>query len=224
MLGGYVVYIFGLTWLVMWSIICGFSKSEVMLDVCRALQGFGPAAFLPSSMMLIGRVYRPGPRKNLVFSIYGACSVVGVFVGILSAGIFGTFIHWSWYFWIGAILAAITAVVAYFTIPCDFGQQDRQDIKMDWLGAALIVTALNALTFSITDSSNAPWGWKTPYIFGNLILGTILLLLALYVEARIAKCPLLPLDIFTIKHMKPLFLALLLMYGGLGIFLLYGTL
>lgn len=66
--GGRTVYIAGLVWLTLWSIIAGFSKDQYMLDICRALQGLGPAAFMPSGMMLLGRTYRPGPRKNLVFS------------------------------------------------------------------------------------------------------------------------------------------------------------
>jgi MFS family permease len=83
MYGGYPCYLAGLAWLTFWSLIAGFSKNELMLNFCRALQGLGPAAFLPSSMMLLGSIYRPGPRKNLVFSIYGSCAPVGFFVGTL---------------------------------------------------------------------------------------------------------------------------------------------
>lgn len=66
--GGRPVYLIGLLWLTVWSIVVGFSKNEYMLDICRALQGLGPAAFMPSGMMLLGCNYWPGPRKNLVFS------------------------------------------------------------------------------------------------------------------------------------------------------------
>lgn len=71
MYGGYPVYLSGLVWFVVWSLIAGFSKNDLMLDFCRAMQGLGPAAFLPSGILLIGSTYRPGPRKNIVFSIYG---------------------------------------------------------------------------------------------------------------------------------------------------------
>ena len=74
MYGGYPVYLGGLAWFAIWSLIAGFSRNSLMLDFCRALQGLGPAAFLPSGVMLLGSVYRPGPRKNLVFSLYGGKS------------------------------------------------------------------------------------------------------------------------------------------------------
>ena len=81
-----------------------------MLDFCRALQGLGPAAFLPSGVMLMGSLYRPGPRKNLVFSIYGTMAVIGFFVGIFASGIIGQYIYWGryrvssfWWFWFSLV-------------------------------------------------------------------------------------------------------------------------
>lgn len=224
MFGGFPVYVAGLAWLTVWSIIAGFSQNNLMLDFCRALQGIGPAAYLPSGVMLMGSVYRPGPRKNLVFSIYGTCAVVGFFVGIFFSGLAGQYLNWGWYFWIGAILSAITLVSAYITIPSDSAEKRRQGIKMDWAGAGLIVPGLVLFVFSITDSSHAPRGWRTPYIYVLLIVGIILLSAAVYVEGWVSKAPLLPFDLFSVPSMKPLVLALLLLYGGLGIYLLYGTL
>ena len=88
------MYLAGLAWFTLWSVIAGFSINPLMLDMCRAFQGLGAAAFLPSGTMLMGRIYRPGPRKNLVFSIYGTCAVAGFFVGIFTAGIVGQFLRY----------------------------------------------------------------------------------------------------------------------------------
>jgi hypothetical protein len=86
MVGGFPVYTIGLAWLSVWSLIAGFSQNELMLDFCRAIQGLGPAAYLPSSLMLLGSIYRPGPRKNIVFSMYGAAAPLGFYIGIFFAG------------------------------------------------------------------------------------------------------------------------------------------
>jgi MFS family permease len=56
MYGGKLVFIAGLVWILIWSIISGFSQNYVMLIFCRALQGLGPAAFLPSGIMLLGSI------------------------------------------------------------------------------------------------------------------------------------------------------------------------
>ena len=186
MYGGYVVYVGGVIWLTVWSIIAGFSRNELMMDFCRALQGLGPAAYLPSGMMLLGTVYRPGPRKNLVFGIYGACAPLGFFVGIFFAGVAGQFLSWGAYFWIGAGLSFSTAVVAYFSIPSDYQERKNLRVKMDWLGTILISSGLILVVFAITDSAHAPRGWATPYIYTLLIIGVLLLCTAIYVEGWVA--------------------------------------
>ncbi|EEH18443.1 hypothetical protein PABG_01006 [Paracoccidioides brasiliensis Pb03] len=224
MIGGYPVYVFGMTWLFIWSVVAGFSQNRLMMIFCRTLQGIGPAAFLPSSMMLLAKVYRPGPRKNMIFAIYGTCAVIGFFIGIFCSGVSAEFLSWEWYFWIGAILAAVTAVSSFLTIPPDIAEARKQGVKMDYMGASLIVPGLTLSIFAITDSAHAPDGWRTHYVHICFIIGCILLGLAVYVEGWVAESPLLPFEIFDVPYMKPVVVALLFFYGCLGVFLLYGTL
>ncbi|KAH8598189.1 MFS multidrug transporter-like protein [Bisporella sp. PMI_857] len=225
MYGGYPVYVAGVAWLTVWSLIAGFSTDQIMLNFCRALQGLGPAAFLPSSVMILGSTYRPGPRKNLVFSIYGACAPMGFFIGIFFAGVTAEYTLWGWYFWIGTILTAITAVTSYLTIPSDILEKRSSPTKpkMDWMGSILIVTGLILFTFAIIDSAHAPQRWNTPYIYILFTVGCVLLLGSIYVEGWHATQPLLPSSIFRVPRMPALMIALFFTYGSLGIFLLYAT-
>ncbi len=195
-----------------------------MLDFCRALQGLGPAAFLPSGVMLIGTTYRPGPRKNLVFSIYGCAAPLGFFIGVFIAGVTGSFLQFGWYFWIGAMLVSTTIVAAIFAIPNDNEERKAMGIQMDWLGSILIVSGLILVIFAITDASHSPHGWRTPYIYVTLILGTLILGISLYVEGWVAANRLLPFDLFKVPYLPALFVALFFSDGVLGIFLLYATL
>ncbi|KAL2691212.1 hypothetical protein Neosp_001593 [[Neocosmospora] mangrovei] len=224
MWGGYPVFIWGLSWLLIWSIIAGFSINPLMLDFCRALQGLGAAAFLPTGVMLMGSLYRPGPRKNLVFAVYGTSAVFGFFGGILMAGIVGEFNRWGFYFWIGAILTAITLLTSVLSIPRSPKDQPPSKAEMDYPGAITIVCGLVLVVFSILQSAHAPEGWRTPYIPVCLVLGVLLLLAAVYIETRVSAQPLLPASIFTTPCMSPLLLALFLLYGTWGIFSVYGTL
>ncbi|KAI8722961.1 MFS domain-containing protein [Fusarium sp. LHS14.1] len=223
MWGGYPVFMWGLSWLLVWSIIAGFSINPLMLDFCRALQGLGAAAFLPTGVMLMGSLYRPGPRKNLVFAVYGTSAVFGFFGGILMAGIVGEFNRWGFYFWIGAILTAITLLTSVLSIP-RLPKDHPSKAKMDYPGAITIVCGLVLVVFSILQSAHAPAGWRTPYIPVCLVLGVASLLAAVYIETRVAPQPLLPPSIFTTPCMSPLLLALFLLYGTWGIFSVYGTL
>ncbi|KAI1856890.1 uncharacterized protein JN550_013597 [Neoarthrinium moseri] len=223
--GGYPVFLWGLSWLLIWSIIAGFSINPLMLDLCRALQGLGAAAFLPTGVMLMGSIYRPGQRKNLVFAIYGTSAVFGFFGGILVAGIVGQFLRWGFYFWIGAILTAITLLTSIYSIPNQRSEkQSPSNIKMDYPGAITIVIGLTLTVFAITQSAHAPLGWKTPYIPVCFTVGILSLFAAAYIETYIAPDPLLPASIFATPAMTPLLFGLFLLYGTWGIFSVYGTL
>lgn len=225
MYGGFILYVGGMTWLMISSIIAGFSQSWIMLFILRALQGLALASYLPSSIMILGKIYRPGPRKNLVFSIYGACAALGFFVGIFFSGLSGSFLSWRWYFFIGAILSAITAVSSYFSIPSDFAEtKATSKARMDWLGCALLIPGTVLFVFAIADSAHAPREWRTPYIYVCFIVGVLFLAAFTYVEGWVVSNPLLPLDLFSVKYMKPLVICLLCLYGSLGIFLLYSAL
>ena len=225
MWGGYPVYFWGLTWLLIWSVIAGFSINPLMLDFCRALQGLGAAAFLPTGVMMMGSLYRPGPRKNLVFSIYGTSAVFGFFGGIAVAGIVGQFLRWGFYFWIGGILTALTLTTSFFSIPYPRSKDEtRKGVGMDYLGALTIICGLTLTIFAITQSAHAPSGWRTPYIPVCFALGILSLLAVIYIETRIAHQPLLPASIFTTPCMTPLLVGISFLYGTWGIFSVYGTL
>jgi MFS family permease len=223
MYGGFPVYVGGVAWLALWGFFAGFAQNELMIDFARAIQGTGPAAYLPSSLMLLGSIYRPGPRKNVIFSVYGACAPLGFYLGIFFAGVTAQYTTWRWYFFIGTILAASTAVISFWSIPSDTGERKNMGVKMDWLGALLISCGLILVVFAITDSANAPNVWATPYIYVTFTVGVLCLMAAVYVEGWVAEQPLIPFDMFAIPYMKPLCVALLFQYGTLGCWLLYAT-
>lgn len=222
--GGFPVYVAGCIWTAIWALIAGFAQNELILDFARALQGLGPAAYLPAGLTLLGSMYRPGPRKNLVFSIYGAMAPLGFFVGIFFAGVAAQYTTWRWYFFIGTILTVFTAMVAYLTIPSDVLEHKDNGVKMDWGGSMTTSGGLILFVFAITDGAHAPNGFATSYILVTLIGGLALLVLAFYIEGWRAAQPLLPFDVFRIKYMRPFCVALIFAYGTLGVYLLYATL
>jgi len=120
-------------------------------------------------------------------------------------------------------LTLITTITSYIYIPSDISERRALGIKMDWLGSLLIIVGLTLFTYAIIDSAHAPQGWKTPYIYALFIVGSLILLAAVYVEIYVAADPLLPASLFKVKCMTPLACALFLTYGSLGIFLLYAT-
>ncbi|KXJ91160.1 major facilitator superfamily domain-containing protein [Microdochium bolleyi] len=216
------VFLAGHLWLLVWSLVAGFSVSTEMMIACRALQGVGAAAFMPAGISMFGQTYRPGPRKNLIFAIYGAFACIGFYFGIILGGIGAQLLTWSWYFWIGAIFVAIVVVLGVTTIPTALSQ-GSPEVTMDWLGATTIVSGVVLVVFALTDGGHAPNGWATPYVYVTFLIGALLLIVSVYIEGWVAKEPLVPPDLFKPKYMKRLCLALFLAYGVFGLFLFYAS-
>jgi len=94
---------------------------------------------------------------------------------------------------------------------------------MDWWRPATVVPGLVLVVFALTDGSHAPQGWATPYIPVTFVVGWIFLGAFVYIEGWVAEQPLLPPDLFRVKGMKPLALALFFQYGTFGIFIFYAS-
>lgn len=220
--GGRIIFLGGHAWLAIWSLVSGFSQSPIMLIVCRAMQGIGASAFMPAGLALLAETYRPGPRKNLVFSIYGAMACVGFYIGIFVGAVTGQFLTWRWYIYIGTILVFLNTVIGWFVIPKNLREIDNS-VRMDWLGVVTIVPGIILVVFALTDGSHAEQGWKTPYIIVTFVLGVLLLCVATYIEGWVAAQPLLPAELFRPKYMKRLSVSMFCCYGVFGLFLFYSS-
>ncbi|KPM45155.1 hypothetical protein AK830_g1331 [Neonectria ditissima] len=221
--GSYFVFNLGMIWYFIWCLVAGFSTNYMMLIVCRALAGLGASAFLVGGLMLLGKTYRPGPRKNLMFAMYGAVAPIGFFTGIFFGGVSSQSLSWRWYFWLGSIIIAFVSIVGLLAIPRDFHVDKPQHNDMDWKGTATIVPGLLLVVYAITDSSNAPQGWADPRIIATMILGVAFLAGAYVVETRYSAAPLVPGDLFSPQYMKRLIVAMFLFYGTFGLFLFYSS-
>lgn len=221
MYGGYLVFNAGMLWFSVWSLVAGFAPNYISFIFFRAMQGLGASAFLPTGIMLLGKVYRPGPRKNFVFSVYGAVAPLGFFLGLLIGGVSGEKLTWRWFFYLGSIMSFISSAVSLFSIPRDWKAAREMGARMDWWGTATICPGLILVVFAITQSSGAPKGWATPYIIVTMVLGVLFLAAGAYVERNLSADPFLPGEIFQPKYMKAMLFCLFLAYGVFGIFLFY---
>ena len=119
---------------------------------------------------------------------------------------------------------ALTLFTSILSIQHDWKERLKKNMSMDWLGAVTIVSGLILVVFAITESAQAKQHWLTPYIPVLFCLGCILLHVAVYMEGWIANHRHLPAEIFAVPCMVQLIVPMLLLYGNIGILLLYGTL
>lgn len=216
------LFIIGLCWFSLWSMVAGVSNysNYVLFIFARVLQGkfallrssawvsydlilgIGPAMCLPNAVALLGATYAPGLRKNLVFAAFGAVAPGGAVLGAVFAGIFQH--NWPWAFYSLALLLATAAVVSQFVIP-ERVSEDVVNSKLslwqlletlDILGGSVGIIALTLFNFAWNQAPAT--SWAEPSVITTLILGICLVLVFFLIETRVSSSPLLPLDIINI--------------------------
>ena len=128
------VFVIGFVWFAVWSLLAGFtpviqhatshptstsSVGTTLFIVCRAMQGIGPAMLVPNGQAILGRAYPPGPRKNMVMSVFGASAPLGFVVGAVMSALFAVYASWPWAFWTMAAACVALAAVSLLVLPAD---------------------------------------------------------------------------------------------------------
>lgn len=198
--GHKLIFIIGFSWFGLWSLIAGFSvwTNQIFFDCCRALQGIGPALLLPNAVAIFGRAYEPGPRKDMVFSLFGATAPGGFVVGSTFSSIFSQLVWWPWSYWVLGIVCFCFAVLGFLVIPRTprpkFSTKMSAFTRLDILGGSAGITALILINFAWNQGPVV--GWQVPYNYILLIVGFVFLAVFLVIEHK-ATCPLLPWDALT---------------------------
>lgn len=186
------VFAFGYAWLGLWSCFAGFSvypKRQTFFDVCRAMQGIGPALLMPNALALFGRAYPPGIRKNIVFSIFGALAPTGFVIGATFGSLFGQLAWWPWGFWSYGLAAFALGALSLLIIPRALSERPTVRPRFDWTGSLLVVAGL--VLVNVAFNNGPLYGWRVPHVYFILIMGLMCLGAFVWVELR-AENPLLP--------------------------------
>ena len=109
------VFVTGVVWFAVASLLCGLAPNLEFLIAGRALQGVGGALLTPGSLALISASFRGPDRAAAV----GAWSGLGGVAGAVGPFLGGWLVEWSWraVFLINLPLAALVVVVALRHVP-----------------------------------------------------------------------------------------------------------
>lgn len=202
-------------WLTAWHIIGFFSITPsrmVLFFIMRAMQGLAIGTLVSGSMSLMGRLYKPGLRKNRVFSAMAATAPCGYWLGAIQGGAMNDL---RWIFGSNAVICAVCCVITYIAIPSLRPVADVVGIEapslrqFDYLGAGVAVTSCVLLLFGLTQGSVTKWA---PYTYTLVVVGLILLVAFFIIESKVQR-PLIPIRLWKTKGFTPLMIAYFLGFG-----------
>jgi EmrB/QacA subfamily drug resistance transporter len=210
-LGRKRIFLVGVAWFALASLLCAAAWNVEALIAARALQGVGAALLTPGSLAILQASFAPGDRAKAIGAwsgLGGVAAAAGPFLG----GYLVDQVSWRWIFLLNLPLAVAVVLVTVRHVP-ETRDPAADHKQVDVTGAVLAPVGLAGLTYGLTEGPSA--GWDSPVVAVCLVGGIGLLLTFVLVELR-TRDPLLPMEVFKSRQFSAANLVTLLVYGALS--------
>jgi len=210
------VFVIGVVWFAVASLVCGIAQTPGQLIAARILQGIGGALLTPGSLSIIQSVFRQEDRANAIGSwsgLGGIAAAIGPFVG----GWLVEYASWRLAFLINVPIAAVTVWVAQSAVP-ETRDEDAAH-GFDITGALLGTTALALSTYALIQYESLGAAVSLALVFVALGVGVVFT----QVERR-SRHPMLQPSLFSSRQFTAANLMTLLVYAAMGAVFFFLTL
>ena len=185
------MYLIGLGIFAFGSFLCGIAPSLPLLIAARALQGFGGGIAQPLGPAQLYRAFPP-KEQGTAFGILGIALVVAPALGPILGGWLVDINLWRAIFFINVPIGIIAIIWGSRSL-LDY-QTGRRPL-FDPLGLMTAVIGFGAVLYAASVAEMN--GWTGPATLGLLALGMVTLIVHAIIELRVAKEPLMNLQLFT---------------------------
>ena len=209
-LGRRRIFAAGIVLFTLASLVCGLAPNVTALILARGLQGVGGAMLVPGSLAIIGASFRPEKRGQAI-GTWSAFTSITAAIGPVLGGWLVQNASWRWVFFINVPMAVIVLTLLFWHVPESRDEQAAK--KLDWWGAGLVTAGLGSLVYGLIEAGQA--GLKQPMVLICLLIGIGLLIVFLFVEARV-RAPMLPLSLFRSRNFSGANGITLLLYAASG--------
>ncbi|GAA4909908.1 EmrB/QacA subfamily drug resistance transporter [Stackebrandtia albiflava] len=198
------VFLIGVVWFGVASLLCGLAPGIVSLVVARLLQGIGAGLLTPGSLAIIQASLRREDRAKAIGAwsgLGGVAAAAGPFLG----GWLVDAVDWRLVFLINLPLVAATVWAAVRWVP--ESRDTTRDGGFDLAGATLGAVFLGGLTFALVQPGML--GWVAAVVAVVAAVGFVV------VERR-AAAPVVPGEMFADRQFTAINAVTFFVYAGLG--------
>ncbi len=175
------------------SLIAGLAPSMEVLIGARAIQGLGVGGLTALVQVVIASMVSPRERgrySGYIGATFALATVSGPLIGGVIVDTPG--LGWRWCFFVGLPVAALAFVVLQKTLHLPLR---RREVHVDYLGATLLVAGVSILLVWVSLAGTS-FAWASATSAVLVVVGLLVVGAALYVEARVAVEPVVPLRLF----------------------------
>jgi len=204
------VFLIGVVWFGLASLLCALAPSAGLLIAARVLQGIGGALLTPGSLAIIDASFHPEDRSRAI-GAWSALGGVAAAVGPLVGGWLVDVASWRWIFLINLPVVAVVLAISARHVP-----ESRAPVAsgpVDVAGSAAAIVALGGLSYALIEGAGRGVGSAA---FVVPIAGALGGLAALAAIERRAPAPILPRGIFASGQFVVANVLTFVVYGALG--------
>ena len=205
------VFVVGIVWFALASVLCGLAPSIELLVAGRVLQGVGGALLTPGSLAIISASFHPDDRGKAIGAwsgLGGIAAAVGPFLGGWLV-----MVDWHLIFLVNVPLSAIAVAVALRHVP--ESRDEQQEVVRGLAGLDLAGAALGAIGLGGVTAALIQAGSGSLLVPVGGVVGVVALVAFVLVERR-ERHPMLPLDIFASRQFTVANVATFAVYAALG--------
>jgi len=181
-----VIYVIG-------SLVAALAPSMGVLIGARAFQGLGVGGLTALVQVVIASIVSPRERgrySGYIGATFAIATVSGPLIGGVLVDVPG--LGWRSTFYVGIPIAALAFVVLQKTLHLPVV---RRKVTIDYLGAGLIVGGVSTLLIWVSLAGNE-FAWGSATSLSLVALGLVTLVVAVFVEIKVAVEPVIPVHMF----------------------------
>jgi EmrB/QacA subfamily drug resistance transporter len=175
------------------SLLGGMATTEGWLIGARIVQGMGGAIAAPTALALIASTFPEGPPRNRAMGVYAAMSGAGAAIGVLLGGVLTSALGWRWVLFVNVPIGLAVMLAA----PRVLAETESRRGRLDLPGAITATGGMTALVYGLIHAATTSWSDRWTIV--SLVVGVVLLVLFLFIEAR-SPHALMPLHIFQSRN------------------------
>ncbi|MEY9993068.1 EmrB/QacA subfamily drug resistance transporter [Streptomyces sp. V4I8] len=210
------IFVVGVVWFAVASLLCGIAPNAGVLIAARALQGIGGALLTPGSLALIQASFHADDRGRAV-GLWSGFGGIGAAVGPFVGGWLVDGPGWRWVFLLNVPVALVCVPVAVRHVP-ESGDGRAHAARFDVLGAVLGALSLALVTYALIEAQEG-----SLIVALTAVAGVAAGVAFVHVERR-RPDPMMPLDIFGSRQFTAVNLVTLCVYTAFGGFFFLGAL
>jgi EmrB/QacA subfamily drug resistance transporter len=208
LLGGRRVFMVGVLFFTLASLLCGLAWSPATLVAARAVQGVGAAIMTPTALSIVSTTFEDGVERNKALGVWSLTGATSATAAWLIGGPLVDGPGWEWIFFINIPIGLAALALSPVLLGESRAALTRR--SYDPVGALTITGTVVLLVYAVVEAPDAGWGsLQTILLFAG---SATLLAIFAATESR-HHAPLVPLRLLRSRTLV----------GANAVMLLFGT-